>query len=223
LKISSLRLASASLLLALSIAGCRCGTGTNTARPDIVATPTAISFSACPTKNETGGPVRDVFPDIKKLKLTNQGKVSTPLTFALSGMGASSFRLGADDAGVPMDIGSLGELEFPIAFSPSAKGDVRADLTIDDQTEDTDNPVVTLIGTGINLPSDPLVETAPQKQDKSGFLLCTADTPISECELNFPDTLMDQTSTLQLKIRNKGCPSLKITALQIDGSSIEPV
>jgi hypothetical protein len=219
LKISSLRLASASLLLALSIAGCRCGTGTNTARPDIVATPTAISFSACPTKNETGGPVRDVFPDIKKLKLTNQGKVSTPLTFALSGMGASSFRLGADDAGVPMDIGSLGELEFPIAFSPSAKGDVRADLTIDDQTEDTDNPVVTLIGTGINLPSDPLVETAPQKQDKSGFLLCTADTPISECELNFPDTLMDQTSTLQLKIRNKGCPSLKITALQIDGSS----
>lgn len=205
---------------AIAITGCtRCGPGTQANKPDIVATPTAISFSACPTKDESGNVVRDVFPDRKVLKLNNQGKVSTGLAFTISGAGASAFSLGSEDGGVPTDIGSLGETELGIAFSPSAKGDVRADLTIDDKTDDTDNPIVTLIGTGVNLPSQPLIETAPEKKDKSGFLLCTADTPISECTLDFPDTLMDQSTTLQLKIRNKGCPSLKITALEIDGST----
>ncbi|MFO0596956.1 MAG: choice-of-anchor D domain-containing protein [Myxococcaceae bacterium] len=200
------------------VSGCKCGPTISGTKPDIVATPTALSFSACPTKDESGNTVKDVFPDFKKLNISNQGKVSTPLKFTLSGMGAASFALGGD-GGVPADIGSLGMVELPISFSPSAKGDVKADLTIDDQTDDTNNPVVTLIGTGVNLPSNPLIETAPQKKDKSGFLLCTAETPLSDCTLEFPDTLMDQSTTLQLKIRNKGCPSLKITALEIDGSS----
>ncbi|MFT3707550.1 MAG: hypothetical protein QM817_07755 [Archangium sp.] len=201
------------------ISGCKCQPPITMNKPDIVATPTAISFSACPTRDENGMTVQGVFPDRKKVKLNNQGKVGTPLSFAISGAGASSFAFGSEDGGFPASIDSLGETELELAFSPSAKGDVRADLTIDDKTDGTDNPIVTLIGTGVNLPSQPLIETAPQKADKSGFLLCTADTPISDCTLEFPDTLMDQSATLQLKIRNKGCPALKITALEIDGSS----
>jgi hypothetical protein len=157
-----------------------------------------------------------VFPDLKKLKINNQGKVAGDLAMSLSGAGAANFMLGA---GLPTSIDRQSEVEIPISFSPTAKGDVRADLLIDDKTDDTPNPVVTLIGTGVNLPSQPSIETAPQKKDATGFLTCTADTPLSDCTLEFPDTLLDQSATLQIKIRNRGCPALKVTALQIDGSS----
>lgn len=205
------------LLAAIIILGCNCKpNGVGGTVPDFVATPTALSFSACPTRDENNLPVSDVFPDLKKLKINNQGKVSGDLAMSITGAGASSFTLGAD---LPTSIDRLAEVEIPVSFSPSAKGDVRADLTIDDKTDGTPNPVVTLIGTGINLPAQPSIETAPQKKDLSGFMTCTAETPLSDCTLEFPDTLMDQSATLQLKIRNRGCPALKITAIDIDGST----
>ncbi len=204
-------------VLAITVGGCKCKpSGPSGITPDFVPTPTALSFSACPTKAENGMAVADVFPDLRKLKITNQGKVAGNLGLTITGPGAESFKLGT---GLPTSIDKLGEVEIPISFSPTAKGDVRADLTIDDQTDGTDSPVVTLIGTGINLPAQPSIETGPQKQDKSGFLTCTAETPLSDCTLEFPDTLMEQSVTMQVKIKNKGCPALKITALEIEGSS----
>ena len=205
------------VLAAITILGCNCKpTNVGGTLPDFVPTPTALSFSACPTRDENNMAVRDVFPDIKKLTINNQGKVGSDLGLTISGAGASAFTLGT---GLPTSIDRLSSVEIPISFSPSAQGDVRADLTIDDKTDGTTNPVVTLIGTGINLPAQPKIETAPQKKDLSGFVTCTADTPLSDCTLEFPDTLMDQSATLQLKIRNKGCPALKITAINIDGST----
>ncbi|MDP2270959.1 MAG: choice-of-anchor D domain-containing protein [Archangium sp.] len=205
------------LAAVLTLLGCNCRdmqpAGTV---PDFVPTPTALSFSACPTRDENNLAVAGVFPDTKKLSITNQGRVDGELALTLSGAGASSFTLGS---GLPTSIARLGDVEIPISFSPTAKGDVRADLTIDDKTDSTENRVVTLIGSGINLPAQPSIETAPQKKDASGFLTCTADSPISECTLDFPDTLMDQSATLQLKIRNRGCPALKVTAIEIDGST----
>lgn len=206
--------------LLASISGCDCKpSGPSGLTPDFVPTPTALSFNACPTKTETGAPVADVFPDVKKLTIKNQGKVLGDLKLTLSGAGASAFKLGETDGGVPAQIDKLAEIELPISFSPEAKGDVRADLTIDDNTDGTESPVVTLIGTGINLPVQPKLETAPQKKDGTGFMLCTAETPLSDCTLEFPDTLMDQSATLQLKIRNRGCPALKVTALNIEGQT----
>ncbi len=203
------------LAAVLTILGCNCRdmqpAGTV---PDFVPNPTALSFSACPTRDENNRVVSDVFPDTKKLTISNQGRVDGELALSLSGAGASSFTLGS---GLPTSIVRLGDVEIPISFSPTAKGDVRADLTIDDKTDSTENRVVTLIGSGINLPAQPSIETAPQKKDLSGFLTCTADSPLSDCTLDFPDTLMDQSATLQLKIRNRGCPALKITAIEIDG------
>ncbi|MGV3621480.1 MAG: choice-of-anchor D domain-containing protein [Archangium sp.] len=203
-------------VFAVVIAGCECRPpGPSVQKPDIIANPTAISFSACPTKDETGGAVADVFPDIKKLKLNNQG-VATDLTFSFAGAGKDLFSI---DGTAPTAIDRLGELELPLKFSPTARGDVRADLVVDDNTEGTDNTIVTLIGSGINLPSQPTIETGPQKKDGSGFLLCNADAPLSDCILEFPDTLMGQTATLQLKIRNKGCPALKVKALKVEGQT----
>lgn len=202
--------------LAVSALGCRCGTGTNTTLPDLIATPTAVSFEACPTKDEANQPVPDVFPDTKKVLISNRNRVGAGVTYTITGAGAANFTLAA---GLPTDIGSLGEIEVPISFSPTARGDVRAELVVDDQTDDTENPVVTLIGTGTNLPSQATIETAPQKMDKSGFLTCTDQSPLSDCIVEFPDTLMDQEVTMQLKIRNKGCPALKITGLEFETAS----
>ncbi len=204
-------------LAAIIIFGCNCKpSGPQGTVPDFVPRPTALSFSACPTKDENNMNVQGVFPDLKKLVISNQGKVSGELGLSLSGAGAAAFTLGSS---LPTSIDLLSEVEIPISFSPTGKGDVRADLTIDDKTDGTENRVVTLIGTGVNLPSQPFLETAPQKKDLSGFVTCTAETPLSDCTLDFPDTLMDQSATLQLKIRNRGCPALKITAIEIDGST----
>lgn len=203
-------------LAAIMILGCNCKpNGVGGTVPDFVPTPAALSFSACPTKDENNMAVQGVFPDTKKLTISNQGKVIGELGLSLSGAGASAFTLGT----TPASIDKLSDVEIPISFSPTVKGDVRADLTIDDKTDSTENRVVTLIGTGINLPSQPFIETAPQKKDLSGFLTCTAETPLSDCTLEFPDVLMDQSATLQLKIRNRGCPALKVTAINIDGST----
>lgn len=204
--------------LAMVVLGCDCRpSGPSGTKPDIVANPTAISFSACPNRDETGGAVADVFPDIKKLKLTNQGRVSADLSFSFSGAGKDLFSIDGD---APAGIDSLGELDLPLKFAPTARGDVRADFIVDDNTDDTPDTVVTLIGSGINLPSQPNIETGPQKTDGSGFLTCTPESPLLDCILEFPDTLMGATSTLQLKIRNKGCPALKITALDVQGSTL---
>ncbi|MBL8913526.1 MAG: choice-of-anchor D domain-containing protein [Archangium sp.] len=208
------------LTAALIITGCRdCGTGTNTNKPDIVPTPVGLSFDACPSRDENGMTVMGVFPDRKKVTLNNRGKAGAQLGFVLGGLGADSFKVGSEDGGVPDAIGPLGETEFEIAFAPTKKGDVSASLTIDDQNADTENPVITLSGSGSARPSQPMIETGPEKKDKSGFLLCTADTPLSDCTLEMPDVLMDQSTTLQIKIRNKGCPALKVTALEIDGAT----
>lgn len=197
--------------------GCDCrqigGQGT---APDFVPSPTGLSFSACPRLDEQNRPVEGVFPETKKLTITNRGKVDGELGLSISGAGADVFKLGEN---LPTSIGRQGEVEIPISFSPTVKGDVRADLTIDDKTEGTENQVVTLVGSGINLPAQPQLETAPQKKDLSAFVTCTADSPLSDCTLDFPDVLMDQSATLQLKIRNRGCPALKVTAIEIDGST----
>lgn len=203
-------------VLAASTIGCRCDPGTNTTLPDLVATPTAVSFEACPTKDESNNPVADVFPDTKKVLINNRNRVSAGVTYSITGAGAAAFTLGA---GLPTDIGSLGEIEVPISFAPTARGDVRAELVVDDQTDETENPVVTLIGTGTNLPSQATIETGPEKLDKTGFMTCTPDSPLSDCIVEFPDTLMDQEVTMQLKIRNRGCPALKISALEIETSA----
>ena len=61
-------------LAALLVIGCKPNNVGET-KPDFVPTPTALSFNACPTRDENNLPVSDVFPDVKKLTISNQGKV----------------------------------------------------------------------------------------------------------------------------------------------------
>lgn len=203
------------VLAALTTAACNCKPpGPTGLVPDFVPKPTALSFDACPSLDENGLPVDGAVAQTKELTITNQGRVGSPLALSISGAGAAAFVLGAN---LPTAIDRLETVKIPISFAPTRSGGVTADLTIDDKTDATPNPVVTLEGKGSELPAQPTIETAPQKQDSSGFLKCVPDAPLSECIIDFPDTLMNQSATLQLKIRNRGCPPLKITSLEIAG------
>ncbi len=203
-------------LAVAAVSGCRCDPNTSALRPEYVANPTALAFEACPTKDETGRPVTDVFPDTQKVTISNRGKIGAGLKLSFTGLDTGAFKLGGTP---PTALGALEEIELPVQFSPDKKGDLRAELVIDDEFENTPNQTVTLVGTGKNLPAQATIETAPQKQDKTGFLTCQDGSPLSDCTVEFPQTLYGESATMQLKIRNKGCPALKVTSLEIAGSS----
>jgi hypothetical protein len=202
-------------LAALSTSGCRCSTGTTKGVPDYLPSPQALSFEACPTKDENGAPVADVYPDKKKVTIDNLGKASGGLKLSIAGSGASAFSVVGTP---PTAVGPQSSVELEVQFSPDKKGELRADLVIDDETEDTPDQTVTLVGTGKNLPAQPSISTSPQKTDKTGYLTCEESSPLSDCTLQFPDTLYDRTEVLEVKIRNKGCPALKITGLAIESA-----
>lgn len=210
-----LRLLVAGIALASSL-GCKCGPTTTTGTaPDYLPSPQALSFEACPTKDEMGGNVPDVFPDTRKVTIENRAKASGGLKLSITGTNAAAFKLVEP---LPTAIDSLGSAEIQVQFSPTAKGDQTASLVIDDEYEGTENQTVTLVGTGKNLPAQATLGSAPQKTDKSGFLTCEESSPLSDCTLQFPDTLYDQTEVLEVKIKNLGCPALKITGLKIESA-----
>lgn len=161
----------------------------------------------------------DVFPDTQKLVIQNRAKVAGGLRLSLGGTDSSLFKLSGT---LPSAIPALDQVEVKLEFAPqqpTAK-DARATLTVDDEYEGTENPVVALIGATNQAPAQPTLETAPQKKDLTGYSTCTQDSLIyPDCTLEFPETMYGQSAVLELKLRNRGCPALKVTGLRIDSDS----
>ncbi|MDP3502953.1 MAG: choice-of-anchor D domain-containing protein [Myxococcales bacterium] len=203
-----------------------------TPRPDLRtndsngATLAAIDFTACPNRDENNQAVRDVFPDAEPVVLSNlTGRAPAKAKFTFSGADADAFqlRVAGGDAGaftvvtVPyeLDITTGEEITFEVAFAPKKKGAHSATLTIDDQDAETKtDPVITLIGTGLDLPSQPTLETGVQMED-GGFTVCEQGSIFTDCELGFPLVQFETTITKKIRIKNKGCPALKISAIKV--------
>lgn len=216
-------------VVAASLAGCRCGPPplTNT-RPDLRvedltgAALGAIDLDACPTLDDNMRPVRDVFPNVKALRVANTGRAAAKAKLTISGPDADAFRLrtAGTDAGVvanpfEVDIGIQETSDFEIAFSPRKKGAHSATLTIDDQVaETTTDPVVTLIGNGLSLPAQPTLETGVELAD-GGFSVCAQGSLLLDCELSFPTVQFETAVTRKIVIRNRGCPALKVSAIKV--------
>ena len=208
------RLAVAMLAL-VSAAGCRNdGPGTN--KPDYVPMPAALAFSACPTKDEMNRDVADVFPDEQKVTIDNVGKAPGTFTATLSGADAARFKL--DPMRTPAGIAAGAMAELPVQFSPDKKGDARATLTIDDGDATTDTVTVDLVGTGKNLPAQPTIEAALEDYATPGNFMqvCKLGSPLLNCQQAFPDTLLGDTTTLKIKLRNTGCPAIKVTGITLE-------
>ncbi len=192
-------------------AGCRCGPGTTSLTPDYL-TPPSVSFEACPIKDEAGNVVADVFATQQVVTVQNQGKAAGQLLATIGGPDGAAFTV---LPGAPTMVGALAQVEVPIAFSPSRKGALTGQLTIDDG--EGGRSTVQLQGLGKNLPARPQLESAPQT-GASTFATCQDGSPLFDCTLQFPDTPFNQSSTLTIKLRNTGCPTLKITDLSIESS-----
>jgi hypothetical protein len=227
------RLSSLVVTAILSAAGCKCpGQNIVIPRADLRANDSngaalaAIDFTACPNKDETGQAVRDVFPDAEPVVLSNAtGKAPAKAKFTFSGADADAFqlRIGGGDGGAfavvttpyELDINVGEDRTFEVAFAPKKKGAQSATLTIDDQDPETKtDPVITLIGTGLDLPSQPTLETGVQMED-GGFTVCEQGSIFTDCELGFPLVQYETSVTRKIRIKNKGCPALKLTALKV--------
>ncbi|MCA2979757.1 MAG: hypothetical protein INH37_15900, partial [Myxococcaceae bacterium] len=177
------------------------------------------------TLDENKLPVRDVFPDLKRVRITNNGRVLAKAKLSITGPDAATFELrvaGGDGgafvkAAVPyeLDVEALSSVEVQVAFSPRMSGAATAQLTIDDQVaETTMDPVISLVGTGLALPPQPTLETGVEYED-GGFSQCTLEALFGDCELTWPLVQFDTASTRRVVIRNRGCPALKVTSLKI--------
>ena len=199
------------LVASLAVASISCkDQGPSSLQPDYRTTPAAASFSACPTKDETNGnaPVADVFPDTQIVTITNGSRAAGGLKLTLSGPDATAFSL----VNPPTSVPASGTAEVAIAFSPSKRSEFKATLTVDDEFDGTADLQVTLAGEGKNLPARATIEAAPESQAGGAFTTCE---PTQYCEAAFPDTLYNLVATRTLKLRNVGCPALKITGLEI--------
>ncbi len=226
------RISILSLGAVLSLANCTCKPPIiETNRPDLqtkdsnAAALAALDFTACPTRDENMQPVRDVFPDTEPVVLSNSaGKAAAKAKFTFGGSDADAFQLRISaDGGVftvvttpyELDIDRGQEITFEVGFAPKKKGAHSATLTIDDQVMETMmDPVITLIGSGLDLPSQPTLETGVQQED-GGFTVCEQGSIFTDCELGFPITQFETTVTKKIRIKNKGCPALKLTAIKV--------
>lgn len=199
------------VLASLSFGACRCeppGTGKGT--PDYVAQPKALSFEACPTLDSTGKPVAEVFPDEQRFLLTNVGKVGGPVNFTFSG-GEDAF--GLVDGKYPSYLAEGADAGVTVKFAPKAPGLSNSVLVIDDGNADTAPVEVTLSGAGSSLPAQPQLKVSAEPAPDAGrFDDCQAG---FGCQVTWPETIYGETSTLRIKLTNEGCPTLKITGLEL--------
>jgi hypothetical protein len=196
-------------LVANVTAGCRCGTATTSLKPDYL-TPGSVSFEACPSRDEAGNPVADVFGTRGVVSIQNQGKAAGQLLATITGSDGAAFAIAP---GAPTTVGPLALVDVPL--TPARKGALTAQLEVDDG--EGGHSTVQLKGLGKDLPARPRLETAPQTGPAT-FSTCQDGSPLFDCTLQFPDTLFNQSSTLTLKLRNTGCPTLKITDLAIEST-----
>jgi len=209
----------------LFVSGCRCGGGPVITVPDLRADPQAADFTACPTLDENKMPVKDVFPGTSTIKISNLGKADAKAKFTFSGPDAVAFslRVGDADAGgfraiaspAELDVFQLSDIEVQVAFAPTKKGAHTATLTIDDGiAETTTDPVISLIGSGLDLPSQPTIETGVEQED-GGFTVCGEGAIFTDCELGFPLVQFDTAVQKKIRITNKGCPALKVSSIKV--------
>lgn len=204
--------------------GCRCGPPPTTkTQAEFTATPAALQFNACPTKDENGNAVADVFPDEQVLTISNIGKVAGNVA-SLEITGGDPdiktiFTIPADKK--PGSIAGSESVDVPVRFSPNKRGDITGTLTIDDGLDDTDPVVVSLLGAGSTRPAQPTVGLSFETAPASGQYDECDPSVLNTCSPNFPPTFFGESTRLRFKVKNSGCPTLKITNVEIKSSLLQ--
>ncbi len=219
------------VLVAVGAAGCR-GGGTTGLVPDFVVTPSSMSFEGCVAKTAGGATIEGVYPTEKSVTITNNAKVAGTVSTAYSGTDPDAFTTGPNP---PTSIGAGETATLPVRFFAPKTGTLRAKLSIDDGSAETKPVEVTLVGdqpspppedmdeipdpiTGMRPPSENLGPTPKllvllENKDQLGkYNRCVEGIA---CQQYFADTYFKETSSLRLKVKNLGCPALKITGIEV--------
>ncbi len=172
------------------------------------ASPSALSFNACLAS------LPDVFPDVQRVTVRNSGTLAASVAVTFTGTGAAMFRV---DAGLPRSLEPDAGLELAVSFAPTATGNAQAQLEVRDEGSQAPPATVTLVGATHALPATAVVEAAIESATSANVFtqLCRAGSTLSDCAMAFPDTVISESTTLRIKLRNRGCPALSVTQLDL--------
>ena len=204
------------VLAAAGMAACECQSRAISLTPALSAHPPALYFSACPARDQNDRPVEGVAPDRQIVTLQNIGKTTATLSYALRGSGARQFAI-APETRVD-SLASGGSAEVAVFFTPIQRGDVTAELVIDDGAQATEPLVVPLIGTGSALPAQPTIEVLYEQPDTATFTACmpSISGAVENCFMQWPSTFYGESRTLKLVVKNVGCGPMNVTELKLE-------
>jgi hypothetical protein len=209
--------AALALLGLAAVTACDCqSTNATSLSPGLMANPRALSFSACPTRDENHRLVEGVAPDRQIFRVQNIGKASAMLSYELRGSGAPRFAIAPETRVESLPSGASAEIA--VVFTPLQRGDVTAELVIDDGSDATEPLVIPLAGTGSALPAQPTLELRYADRDTGAFTACmpSISGTIDNCLVEWPPAFYDESRTLTLKVRNLGCGPMNVTELRLE-------
>ncbi len=190
--------------------------------------PLALDLSACPTLSVSGAPLVGVTPAEGFITIVNPSSGSVSRELSLTGSGAAGFsivQLFADGGTWPTALPETlsfaqGTSTLRVLWSPPTRASLGAVLRFDDKNPATSSDeTVTLIGNALQLPDAPTLETGVALPD-GGFTVCDQGSIFVDCELGFPLTQFETAVTKKIRIRNKGCPALKLTSITVGSDTL---
>jgi hypothetical protein len=190
--------------------------------------PLALDLSACPTLSVSGAPLVGVTPAEGFITIVNPSSGAVSRELSLTGSGAAGFSIvqlfadgGTGPTALPATLSfAQGTSTLRVLWSPSTRASLGAVLRFDDKNPATSSDeTVTLIGNALQLPDAPTLETGVALPD-GGFTVCDQGSSFVDCELGFPLTQFETAVTKKIRIRNKGCPALKLTSITIGSDTL---
>ena len=177
-------------------------------QPQLGAAPQQLTFHLCPAPEGTA-PAGD-----QTLSLENAGRQKAQLSTEIKGPDAAAFTLAE---GAPTTLEAKGSANLTVHFAPTHPGPSTATLVLEDGDRRTAPLEIPLVGALSELPHQPqLVVSLPRVGARAQLDACYAG---SACLLQFDDTFYEQASSLDIRVENKGCPALEITALSLDSAN----
>lgn len=191
------------LVLAVSVAGCRCGSTVSEVAPSLKVSPAGVDFGAVKVRAQKAQALR-------LEALTRAPVVLSSLV--VEGPGAAAFLLGT----APGRVEALASEAVTVTFTPSAAAAFTASLVV--ASNDPDHPTirVALVGEG----AEPVLEVTPDCAASRG---CTGTATVTPLALDFGAepvrraTPVDASRLPMVVVVNAGTVPLSVTRLAVTG------
>lgn len=192
------------VVLAISVAGCKCGPEVAKVNPSIGVSPAGLDF----------GQVK--LGQSKQLTVKVDAQTRTALALSsvkVEGGGAAAYRLGT----VPTEVASLESATFTVTFTPPAVAAFAASVVIASNDPDRPSVKVALVGEG----AEPKLEVTPDCQAAQG---CTAAVTVQPPAIDFGQeprarpVPIEVTKLPTVVVVNAGAVPLEVSSVRFGGA-----